>query len=417
MTTPDAAVAEYWRLKPLIYNDPPGWDTPVTVQEWPPNTPRYSWASMGDVDHCGLSMNALLYNIGLVFEQDFPNCAWTPTAREWADTQSPVAFADIQPGDLLLYRNAGSDQIATHIGIALSAWDGGVTSGEFNTTPAGTGEEYWRVDDGYLVAAGRPLYTPTDLSNPVEQQVYDWLTAQGMSAAGAAGVMGNFMAESLMDPGIVEGMTHSLDDLVPGVREGIGLLQWSYTRREDLLAYAASVGKPWQDAATQLDFMRAEIANGYESMWAGLQLAADPRVASRLFATTFVRPGVYGSRDDYAQTFYARILAGEFGTPDPTPTPTPRRRLIQGDDMATLWLVHEDGPNDNEPFGKFQEAWLWEGVPSQIRKPGIAIPGEKIQRSEWDAKVQAWCIANNLEPSGAYAGAAAGRPVFRPVKV
>ena len=258
-------------------------------------------------------------------------------------------------------------------------------------------------------------WNPGGASTSVEQQVYNWLTGQGMSGAGAAGVMGNFMAESLMDPGIVEGMTHSLDDLIPGVREGIGLLQWSYTRREDLLAYAASVGQPWQDAATQLDFMRAEIANGYESMWAGLQLAADPRVASRLFASTFVRPGVYGSRDDYAQTFYARILAGEFGTPAPAPTPT-RKRLIQGDDMATLWLVHEDGPNDNEPFGKFQEAWLWEGVPSQIRKPGIAIPGEKIQRSEWDAKVQAWCIANDLEPSGAYAGAAAGRPVFRPVK-
>ena len=380
MTTPAAAVAEYWRLKPLIRRVPPGWKTPVTVQEWAPNAPRYSWATMGPVDHCGLSMNTLLHNIGLVFDQDYPNCAWTPSARAWADTQSPVAFADIQPGDLLLYRDAGSAYTATHIGIALEAWDGGgVVSGEFNTDPDGMGREYRRTPP-YLVAAGRPAYTPTDLANPVEQQVYDWAKAQGLSDAGAAGIMGNFLAESAMDPGIVEGGSHDLADLVPGVREGIGLLQWSYSRREALLAYAAAVGKPWQDAATQLDFMLSEINAGYGAMWAGLQLASDPRAASRLFAETFVRPGVYGPRDDHAADYHARILAGDFGTPTPPPLPPPYVPVHldvypSGDDMATTLII--DIPDAPEGI---PGTWEYTGV-NLAPFPDASLSGDYERQS------------------------------------
>lgn len=389
MTTPEAAVAEYWRLKPLIYRDPPGFGNPVTVQEWAPNTPRYSWASMGSVDHCGLSMNTLLHNIGLVFERDFPNCAWTPSARQWADEQSPVVLSEIRAGDLLLYRDAGSAYPATHIGIALGDWDGGgVLSGEFNTTEDGMGREYRRTP-GYLVAAGRPAYVAPVV--PIDRQVYDWCAAHGLSAAGAAGVMGNFQAESGMDPGIVEGGTHSLDDLVPGVREGIGLLQWSYSRREALLTYAASRGRPWQDVEVQLDFMAAEIADGYGAMWSGLQLAADPRVASQLFARTFVRPGVYGARDDYAATYYDRIMAGEFGD-QPTP---PRPRFvpftIPGTQEDTMQIIRREG---QPPIG----AML--GVPFPIEDASVGGSGvTEVHMSEgvFQKLHRNWMDANGLK--------------------
>jgi hypothetical protein len=335
MTTPEAAVAEYWRLKPIIYRDPPGFGNPVTVQEWAPNTPRYSWASMKSVDHCGLSMNTLLHNIGLTMEQDFPNCAWTPTARQWADTQSPVAFADIQPGDLLLYRNAGSEYTATHIGIALSAWDGGVQSGEFNTTPDGMGREYWRVDDGYLVAAGRPLYVrPVNQPSRAEQTVHDWGAGQGMTPAGRAALLGTMLAESGIDPARTEGDMGwdalQNDGVWPG---GAGYIQWTNTRdpitgvksyrRDNLAEFAAERGKPWSDGPTQLDFMLTEIAANPAdtAMWERVKAATDPVAASQDFNNSFIHPGVYGDRDEFAADFHRRILAGEFGTPAPTPEP------------------------------------------------------------------------------------------------
>lgn len=159
MTTAARAVAEYWRLKNLIRRNPSGWDSPVNVQDWAPNAPGYSWAVASRVDHCGLSMNTLLHNIGLRVNVDFPNCAWTPSARAWTDNRPPDDFTGILAGDLLLFRDAGSAYTATHIGIAIEDWDGsGVLSGEFNTTADGMGREYWRTP-GYLVAAGRPAYT------------------------------------------------------------------------------------------------------------------------------------------------------------------------------------------------------------------------------------------------------------------
>lgn len=174
MTNPDAAVAEYWRLKPLIKRSPPGWNTPVNVQEWAPNAPRYSWANMGRVDHCGLSMNTLLYNIGMVMDKDFPNCAWTPSAYEWAVSGGGnIRFENIQPGDLLLFRNAGSIYKATHIGMAISHWSGGgVRTGEFNTDTSGQGREYFRTNNGYLVAAGRPKWGAPPRPPVIEQPNY-----------------------------------------------------------------------------------------------------------------------------------------------------------------------------------------------------------------------------------------------------
>ena len=205
MTTPEKAVAEYWRLKPLIQRDPPGWDSPVNVQDWAPNAPGYSWAVAGRVDHCGLSMNTLLFNIGLRVNVDYPNCAWTPNARAWTDTRDPDDFSGIQAGDLLLYRDAGSSYSATHIGIALEDWDGsGVLSGEFNTTPDGMGREYVRTP-GYLVAAGRPAYTtaPVEPSKPPAQPgpiIARWRAIGGQASAvgGLVGVGRPFLGGAVV---------------------------------------------------------------------------------------------------------------------------------------------------------------------------------------------------------------------------
>ncbi len=244
--------------------------------------------------------------------------------------------------------------------IALSGHGGGVDPHlhvRLHVDGQPTDPVSWLAD-----AAWNPGEPPVPEAS-VEQQVYDWATGQGLSAAGTAGIMGNLQAESGMDPGIVEGGSHDLADLLPGVREGIGLLQWSYTRRENLLAYAESVGKPWQDVATQLDFMRGEIAAGYEAMWAGLQLASDPRVASALFASTFVRPGVYGTRDDDAAAFHDRIIAGEFGAAPIPPTPPPyvpvHEDVYLGDDMATTLIIDIiDPPAGIHPVWEYTGACL-----------------------------------------------------------
>lgn len=175
MTTAANAVAEARRLAPIIQRIPYGWNSRVNVQDWAPNTPKYSWASAGRVDHCGCSLNTVNHNIGLTVHVDFPDSAWTPAGLAWFRERGRlVAWEDIQPGDYVYFRNAGSPYSATHVGMATSGWlGGGFNTIEFNTTYTGLGIEYYRTP-GYAVAVGRPAYTapvaPSEDPTPEETQ-------------------------------------------------------------------------------------------------------------------------------------------------------------------------------------------------------------------------------------------------------
>lgn len=194
----------------------------------------------------------------------------------------------------------------------------------------------------------------------VPGQVYAWAKGEGLSDAGAAALLGNMRQEAAnpyrgyeIDPPIVEGFTYLLDDLVPGVREGIGMIQWSYERRENLLAYARSIYRPWQQPEVQLDFMLREIAaqERYRAMWERVKAATDPVAASQDLATVFIRPGHYGERDQYAADYHARIKAGEFGDAQPLPPPYLPIHLdyypsALGGDTMTLIIDIEGIPDD-----------------------------------------------------------------------
>lgn len=74
----------------------------------------------------------------------------------------------------------------------------------------------------------------------------------------AAGILGNFIQESHVDPTMHEGFV----DKGPGpVRNyGFGLAQWTYpTRQDNLVAYADKYNKPYKDLDAQLNFMNREM--------------------------------------------------------------------------------------------------------------------------------------------------------------
>ena len=98
------------------------------------------------------------------------------------------------------------------------------------------------------------------------QLIYKQLRDAGVSEAGALGLMGNWMAESGLEPGrlqgdFTQGRTYSrayTDDVVSGRigrsqfgrdQKGYGLAQWTYyTRKEDLYDFWNSSGKALDDA-------------------------------------------------------------------------------------------------------------------------------------------------------------------------
>ena len=99
--------------------------------------------------------------------------------------------------------------------------------------------------------------------------IYNQLRASGLSEAGALGLMGNWMAESGLEPGrlqgdFTQGRTYSrayTDDVASGRigrsqfgrdQKGYGLAQWTYyTRKEDLYDFwnSSSGPRPTRSAA------------------------------------------------------------------------------------------------------------------------------------------------------------------------
>lgn len=81
-----------------------------------------------------------------------------------------------------------------------------------------------------------------------QQTAYDYLKNSGLSPIGAAGVVGNLMAESSLNPSITNGIG------------AFGLAQWYQGRKTALDQYAASLGKDPTDPTVQLGFLMQELS-------------------------------------------------------------------------------------------------------------------------------------------------------------
>lgn len=139
-----------------------------------------------------------------------------------------------------------------------------------------------------------------------EQQIFDYLRSKGMTEAGAAGLMGNLIAESglrsnnlqntfekslglddetytaAVDSGMYQNFVHD--------SAGYGLAQWTYwSRKQNLLNFAKQQGKSIGDMQMQLDFLAQEI-KGYGSVWTALTTASSIRAASDAVLLQYERP-------------------------------------------------------------------------------------------------------------------------------
>ena len=143
-----------------------------------------------------------------------------------------------------------------------------------------------------------------------QEKVWFAVLDAGYSKYAAAGVLGNIQAESGFNENVIEG----------GSGIGFGLCQWSFGRRTQLEAYAASKGKEPSDLNTQIEFLIGEITpgggadgyanynllsyNGYSpSDW---ENASSPEDAAVAFCWTFERPGVprMDVRTEAARKYY-----------------------------------------------------------------------------------------------------------------
>lgn len=150
-----------------------------------------------------------------------------------------------------------------------------------------------------------------------EEKIWSYLKSQGLTDAGAAGLMGNLYAESGLRPNNLQnsyegklGMadaeyTERVDSgsYTNFVRDsaGYGLCQWTYwSRKEALLAYAKATGKSIGDLDMQLGFLMKELSSGYKAVLNILKTTTSVRAASDAVLLQFERPA------DQSETAKAR---------------------------------------------------------------------------------------------------------------
>lgn len=164
-----------------------------------------------------------------------------------------------------------------------------------------------------------------------EQQIWTKLLAAGMTAAGVAGLMGNFQAESNLEPTNLQntyerklGMSDATYTAAVDAGNyanfatdaaGYGLAQWTYgPRKKALLAFAKAQGKSIGDLEMQVEFAIKELRESYPAVWNVLTTTDSVQAASDAVLLQFERPAdtsasVRTLRRAFGERIYARNIA------------------------------------------------------------------------------------------------------------
>lgn len=158
-----------------------------------------------------------------------------------------------------------------------------------------------------------------------EEKIWKFLKSKGFTDFGVSGLMGNLYAESGLSPINLQNSyekklnftdqsyTQAVDNgsYTNFVKDaaGYGLAQWTYwSRKQNLLNYARSVGKSIGDLDMQLEFLCKELS-GYSAVWKTLQSATSVFEASNAVLLQYERPAnqseaVQNKRASYGQAYY-----------------------------------------------------------------------------------------------------------------
>ena len=135
-------------------------------------------------------------------------------------------------------------------------------------------------------------------------------SALGLTDAQAAGIVGNLMRESGLNPKVNEGGVVGL----PRGVGGYGLAQWTGTRQSDLIRFAGSRGQAG-DMETQLRFLVSEMRGPEIRSLDQLKTAQTPEQAAYLFDKHYERSGTkaMGERQSNARKVFGELSGGKIG--------------------------------------------------------------------------------------------------------
>jgi hypothetical protein len=136
--------------------------------------------------------------------------------------------------------------------------------------------------------------------NSNAEKAYNFFLDHGLTPAQAAGVVGNLMHESGVDPT----NTNSIG--------AHGIAQWLGDRRTGLYGYASRTGQNPDSLTTQLDYMWYEFHHGESGSYSALQGSNSPEEAAYVVFKDYERAGDSSgpTRAGYAEDAYHKYGSG-----------------------------------------------------------------------------------------------------------
>lgn len=131
------------------------------------------------------------------------------------------------------------------------------------------------------------------------QYIWNYLRGQGLTPAATAGVMGNLMQESSLNPNAPGG----------------GLAQWIGSRQVALDNYAVHIGESPNSLDAQLGYLMQELRSGQYGSISALNSQPTPAQAAMYFEQNFEKAGVpmMQNRVNYADQFYQQFTGSTAG--------------------------------------------------------------------------------------------------------
>ena len=243
--------------------------------------------------------------------------------------------------------------------------------------------------------------------------IYNQLRNSGLSEAGALGLMGNWMAESGLEPNRVEGdfapgrllSTAYVDDLKQGRlgkaqfardQKGFGLAQWTYFSRKEALYdfWKSSGAEGIDDLRMQVEFAVHELSTGgeYAALWNVLKTTDDIWTATDKICRQYERPyyNNVDSRYQYAKVLEKELMNAGEGQMAEEPIPAPAQpspavesywpprmvdKNMKGPDVAALQgLLYARGRYQGELNGEFDDK-LENAVRGFQTEHGLTVDG------------------------------------------
>lgn len=195
------------------------------------------------------------------------------------------------------------------------------------------------------------------------EKILNFFMRKGLTLAQAAGIVGNMMQESGLNPAIIQGGGNADDSYVPQNGVGFGLVQWTFTgRQKPLVEHMKQMGVGITNLSGQLEFVWKELSGSYAHSLRAIKAATNP-VDAAIAAHGPPSPGYEASADSpekvrtvrggNAQKVYdkykdAPAMAGSTATPDKTPS-------AEGEGSATEVVAEKtaDGSSGDPCTGSF----------------------------------------------------------------